>query len=294
MRTLFVLGGVLLVGACEHYEENVDAVLAGHRAAAREVGPPSTLLPHAATVGQWVLYRETEHGETVGYQLVSITQESCGSAIEYVWGRADHRTISKACYSQLPDLATDPASWTELVVAAVTETDADPPLVIDMRPGRNLRSRTRLDLDRFHLNFDGARWRHDDMPRQDVDVPAGHFAKTIRATNRTQTVTTWFHPAVPITAMVRSQTRDGLDVELVTFGDAGARTLLADVPGPGTYIECMEQIMVGSHLEKLECLHHDRNAGDEAQRDDWFRHVLRGHDAHKTSSMGNGKQSGPR
>ena len=92
---------------------DVNAVLATH-AAPRDLPPPIKLEPPSANVGQWALYRTTENGE-VGYERVSVTTDGCGVWFEIEWTTRMHRTISKVCYTKLPDFNTNVATWDNLV-----------------------------------------------------------------------------------------------------------------------------------------------------------------------------------
>jgi hypothetical protein len=207
---------------------DVDTVLATHTAP-RDLPPPIKLEPPSATVGQWALYRTTEKGE-VGYQRVSITTDGCGVWFEIEWTTRAHRTISKVCYSKLPDFNTNAATWDNLVQIVVSKTDDEEPMVMDLRKEQNTRVKARLPLDDFHAYMDNGRWRHADLPREDVAVTAGHFAMAVKAVNHTHTITGWFHPGVPITGMVKTQTSEGMTVELVDYGDTGARSALPNTP----------------------------------------------------------------
>jgi hypothetical protein len=69
------------------------------------------------------------------------------------------------------------------------------------------------------------------MQKETVTVPAGKFEQCYRHTETTSfagmevSSTLWQHPAVPITALVKSVSVDGgTTVELVAFGTVGARS----------------------------------------------------------------------
>lgn len=262
-------GALLLIFAgasCNAYHDDVETMLASHPRPRQEVAAPASLVPVPAKVGQWALYKQTK-GSSVGYQYVSVTSDACGVWFEYVWGTGDHRRVSKVCYQQLPDLATDIATWSKLVQAVVTQDDNAAPLVVDLSNHRNAGSKTRLDLARFHANMDWGRWGHEDLPREDVDVPAGHFAKAVEAANHTHTLTMWFHPQVPITGLIKSHESDGTDLELVSYGDEGATTMIPNVPGNGQdYVECTEQPIVGSNMWKMICRQHGKTFEDDTQQ----------------------------
>jgi len=262
-----VIAFALLAPACAAtYHGDVDTVLASHRSDHVEAAPPEELAPQPGKVGQWALYKAVDrHGE-VGYQLVDITDGRCGIWLEVVWGSATHRTVSKTCYRAMPDFAARAKSWESLLAVAVTQLDADDPVIVDLRDpdGRSLAPR--LQLARFHTVFDSARWRHEDLPREDVDVPAGRFARAIRATSTGRGITSWFHPQVPITGLVESHSDDGARVELVAFGQDGATSAVADLPDEHVpYIECRPQEAVGHLIWRTACRRKQPTLDDDTQ-----------------------------
>lgn len=228
LRTASIVFVVSACAATTTHVNDVDTVLSVHPAA-RDLPPPVKLDPPSAKVGEWALYRTTEHGE-VGYQRVSITSDGCGVWFEIEWTTRAHRTISKVCYSKMPDFNTNAASWDDFVQIVVSQSDDEEPYVMDLRNKQNTRVKERLPLDDFHAYMDNGRWRHPDLPREDVATAAGHFSMAVKTTNHAHTVTGWFHPGVPITGMIKTQTTTGVDVELVDFGESGARSALPNTP----------------------------------------------------------------
>ncbi len=222
---------VFALAACAagNQQTDVNTMLASHAAPPRDVAAPTKLDPTPAKVGQWALYRTTHKGE-VGYERVQITSDGCGVWVEMEWATHDHHTISKVCYSKAPDLSQNTSTWADLVQIVVSKDDDSEPYVMDLRNGQNTRVGARLPLPNFHANLDTGRWRHPDLPREDIAVAAGHFAGAVKTVNHQHTVTGWFHPGVPIMGMVKTQTNDGTVVELVSYGDTGAVSALPNVP----------------------------------------------------------------
>jgi hypothetical protein len=248
-----ILGVALTACASTTYQTDVDAVLASHRAYVQLPPPEVSPYPQAGEVGQWVLYRSSRNG-AAGYLRIGLTQDRCGVWLEQDWVTRDHRSVSKVCYSAMPDLAAPSASWAPLVRVAVSQNDRDEPVVVDLRDHDNEPMRRSLKLDQFHAGLDSARWRHDDLPREDLDVAAGHFAQAILVKNTDQRLTMWFHTGVPITSMLKSRASDGTELELVAFGDHGAVASLPGVPDDSTaYKECtMQAFPAGSlHTEPM-------------------------------------------
>jgi hypothetical protein len=256
-----------LAAACSAaYHGDVDTVLASHHSEHVQAAPPEELAPQPGKAGQWALYRTADRDGEVGYQLVAITRGRCGIWLEVVWGTATHRTVSKTCYRAMPDFAARTKSWEGLLAVAVTQLDADDPVIVDLRDpdGRSLAPR--LQLARFHAVFDSARWRHEDLPREDVDVPAGRFARAVRATSAKRAITSWFHPEVPITGLVESRSDDGARVELVAFGQDGATSAVADLPDERVpYVECRPQEAVGHLIWRTACRRKQPTLEDDTQ-----------------------------
>jgi len=69
----------------------------------------------------------------------------------------------------------------------------------------------------------------DDLPREDVTVPAGTFEGCYKWTQTntfmgmTTTATIWTHPALPPPSMVKHASKDGTTLELVEYGESGAK-----------------------------------------------------------------------
>jgi hypothetical protein len=76
--------------------------------------------------------------------------------------------------------------------------------------------------------------------QEDVTVPAGTFRQSFKAEEKvaafgmTTEHTIWRHPAVPLTTMVKMQTKDGQLFELVDYGMSGARAQIGGAKPPST------------------------------------------------------------
>jgi hypothetical protein len=221
-------------------DNSANIVLASRAMHPVHVAAPANLHVHPARVGQWALYRLID-ASGMGYEYVGITRGKCGVWFEDAWVAGGHRTTSKVCYREMPDLDHGSESWLALVRVAVVQYDDELPRVVDLRAGVAPPSELPAQLHRFQGNFDGARWRHDDLPRDDVDVSAGSFARAVRVASTRNAATMWFHPEVPITGMVMSRARDGTELELAAFGEQGATSAIADVPDSGDdYLTCTQ------------------------------------------------------
>jgi hypothetical protein len=186
------------------------------------------------------LYDISDDGARVGYELFDVTKGKCGIWFEIAWVTRDHRTVSKVCYKAMPDLDQPSVSWLPLVRVIVMQNDDFLPVVIDLRH-RDSMSKNDLDLTSFQGTFDAARWRHYDLPRNDVDVTSGRFTRAVQVTNEQGDLTMWFHPAVPITGMVKSHAGGGRELSLVAFGEQDAVAAIPNYPEASEdYVSCDE------------------------------------------------------
>ncbi|HTR52035.1 MAG TPA: hypothetical protein VMJ10_15085 [Kofleriaceae bacterium] len=255
MRTAVVVATAAALAACApRYRTEVETVLTARHPPVSEPAHDA-LHAHAGAVGQWALYRISRDGAQIGYQLVDITRGDCGVWIEVVWSTADHRAVSKVCYREMPDLDGHAATWRPLVQAVVEMHDDEYPLLIDLRQPGSAPFTAALQIEKFESTFDGARWKHDVFPREDLTVTAGQFAQTVRAKDATG-LTMWFHSDVPITNLVRSHARDGSELELVAFSESGATSVIPDLPNDRVhYVECKSDSSIGHLNERPVCRH---------------------------------------
>ncbi|MFT3699487.1 MAG: PEGA domain-containing protein [Kofleriaceae bacterium] len=75
----------------------------------------------------------------------------------------------------------------------------------------------------------------DAVRREDIDVPAGHFAGAFRKPTEhgDEPGTRWFDPAVPISGEVKVQWTKGDSAELIAYGQTGAHSIIPTlVPAP--------------------------------------------------------------
>ena len=101
---------------------------------------------------------------------------------------------------------------------------------------------------------------HPTLPRNDVKVPAGRFARAVRVANPIDGSPAWFHPEVPITGMVKRNAGDGTTIELVSYGDTGATSPIEDIEDLDSYVLCKEREATGTHIGRPRCLRKTRYA----------------------------------
>jgi hypothetical protein len=227
-RLVGVIAALHFAACMPEVPDSTEIVFASRPSPGVRVPARDSLHAHPARVGQWALYRISD-GASIGYEYVDVTQGQCGVWFEVVWVARGHRTVSKVCYRTMPDLDHSTERWLPLTRVAVTQRDDGVTTVFDLQAGDGVANQRFIDLCRFQSTFDGARWRHDDLPREDVDAIAGQFAGAVRVISANHDLKMWFHPDVPLTGLVRSHARDGTDLELVSFGEQGATSGIPDV-----------------------------------------------------------------
>ena len=180
------------------YVSDVDGVLAA-KPAARDVAAPATLEAQPWKVGQWALYRMTT-GDVVGYMRYrAVAQETCGLWFEQTIADRSTKLVIKLCLASPPDLAS--------ATQASLQVNSGAPQVLNPPPK--------------DMTLAGAGWAQQaDAPREELRVPAGHFAGSVKTTMTLKGVATtvWSHPAVPLAGTVKVQAANGVTTELVDFG----------------------------------------------------------------------------
>jgi len=254
-----------LFAACAHthtyhpdpaYRIDVDRVLAEHTRSTREVAAPAALEPKPWKVGQWALYKRAGKYVTdgfEGYEKISvIAEDSCGVwIVDESHGYVDrHRWTF--CLRR-PDAATEAhTDPVDLVQVAIWESNGGPPDIVDLRFGQNSKESREILLP-VAAQLLPRHWSDPaSLPREDIDVPAGHFLQALRMTvTRNGTTpgadTRWAHPDVPFDATIRRLTSDGRDYVLLAYGDNGeggvvpklatvTAAKLAPAPTPANYV----------------------------------------------------------
>jgi hypothetical protein len=220
---------LVAVGCIPKYKGDVDRVLAAHAGPAPQVAAPTALEPQPWRVGQWALYKTSQGGD-VGYEKDSVVaQTACGIWIERLVQSYEHRSLWKSCWASDPSAGTRAIDRIQVVVMQVDDRH---PIVVDFRDGKNAQLRHTLDGVLMRLL-----WKVDaNLPREDVDVPAGHFAQTARSTTtvsmgaKSFDFTAWVHPEVPLGGLVKGRASDGTDALLLAYGQDGATSVLPNEP----------------------------------------------------------------
>jgi hypothetical protein len=196
-------------------------LMAPHPDRATQIPEPAMLVAQPWTVGQWASYASRRRGD-LSYEWIAVVAEDvCGIWIETIVQTARTRHRWFLCF------ASTGASATDRLQEMIVETDHGAPTTIDFRNGSN--AGTKHDLENFiHAleppsSLDGAT-----LVREDVTVPAGHFAQAIRTQeqNGTAQVTRWLQPEVPFDATVKLEASDGREFVLLDYGQSRAKSVL--------------------------------------------------------------------
>ena len=231
------------------YKARVDGVLAAHQHSSKPVPALTTLDGKPWKVGQWALYKRSTSPGDLGYEMISVVAtDPCGIWIEIESQGYDDRSQWTLC---LRPAAAD-GHTDDIVQVAIREGRGRLPEIVDFRTGPS--AEHRASLAPVVARLVPPRWPEDgpELAREDLDVPAGHFAGAIRSTERTAgppsvDETRWAHPDVPFDATVRRKRSDGREDVLLAYGDEGARSILPELkaqlraaseptPTPGLFI----------------------------------------------------------
>jgi hypothetical protein len=239
---LAAVGSVVLAAAgCARsyvnvaYKADVDRVLTTRTSSNKHIAAPATLEPKLWKVGQRVFYKRGGGPDDTGYEKISVVAaDPCGIWIVdetrgyYDWTKW---TLCLRPQANAPNDANIDAL--DRLQVAIWESSGGPPQVIDFRYGQN--TKRKKSLRSVVSRLLPPRWLDNgSLIREDVDVPAGHFAQAIRATERLDAptpldVSRWSHPDVPFDAMVKARMSDGREFVLMAYDDDGAESLLPEL-----------------------------------------------------------------
>ncbi len=179
---------------------------------------PQSLLPASTdtaprpwALGQWAIYKTTATDGAVGYMRFDvISVDGCGTWVRLILQGVDVRRSWSVCVRDQPDGRKLVAYVVDNADGAVVSGDFRD----DPRPARYL-----------------ALFMPPVVPAgssvESVDVPYGHVDGATRS-DRPRT-TTWSHPAVPFTGLVKQQSHSGGTTELLSFGDHGVESIVPEI-----------------------------------------------------------------
>lgn len=181
--------------------------------------------------GSWMIQRTTQNGKVSVMRMDILESNVAGVLVQSEMQDDQQRTRTLTRYSRMPRNGEEAG---DLLQRVVSQTNDDAPIVTDFSdPGMAM-------AKGFYkaVSITGPAFAEvASLPREDVSSPAGRFAGAVRHTSSVsvgpfrQDVEGWWHPGVPVSGTIRSQTPDGKHVtELLDFGWTGAKQVLFD-PG---------------------------------------------------------------
>jgi hypothetical protein len=213
---------VIFVVACApNYQADIDRTLARAPTEHREIAAPTALQLQPWKVGQWTLYRVTRNAD-VGYIEVSImAQDTCGIWLHQITQSTEHRLDVRICYRSMP---TD--GKPDLVQIVKVKVDESETRTVDFHDFDTKAEELKKAVLAYTTSFP-IDW-HDNtaLPREDLDLPAGHFAQAVRGTGTSvlpsgaSDSTVWSHPDVPIGGTLKVSTDNGTELVLVAYGQS--------------------------------------------------------------------------
>jgi hypothetical protein len=224
-----LLSLVLLLGACATgfdpaAKEDVDRRI-------KRLGPPAQTYPAPASpaplplvVGQWTQHAMTDDQGRPSFLTMKLVGEDLGS----FWLELLEETYSGKRVTKMLVYFGDRTSATAMDIRAI-KTRVGEGEVKEATPEELQASRTNWQ---GILTMLAASWQG--LPQEEARVPAGIFAGSYKRQTEPgwgplgSTSTTWSHPAVPISGLVRSQATERRNsLQLVAFGERGA---LSEIP----------------------------------------------------------------
>lgn len=204
-----------------------DARIASFKGAAR-VPAPASYAPKGWKAGQWIAFRTLEGDKPPSVTVLKVLPASAdGYVIETEIQDYYGRSVTQAHYRRMPRTGEEAADALTKVVLW-KEGEERQEIDFESSPMAGLMKSTMKHVATGVTAPEDVRAQ----PKETVTVPAGTFegaAKydahvSIAFTNRT--VTTWFHPAVPLTGAVKGQDDKGWTYELLGFGETGATSAM--------------------------------------------------------------------
>lgn len=207
---------VWAMAGCHPYRDSVDREL-NRRVTGAILQAPAAFIPLPWKVGQWVVYRTSEHVYSK-YEIVRVS--SCGIWLRHTLETYKHRLLEDVCFRHVPDLATSSAAeMLDLEEIIIVRHDDDTPVSMDLRHGRGAQLKETLKKVAASVGIIG--WGGvDSTPPEIVDTGALRFLgarKLRRPYPRDGELEVWLHPAVPITGIVKSARKGMVQAEVVDF-----------------------------------------------------------------------------
>ena len=234
MKKLIAVASMVLAAACApsinpQMQSATDSMLSVIKGSHSEQAPAS-FSPMEWEVGQWLVFKSTDvKNERPAVVKISVV----GREGQALWVETEsqdyfHHSISKTLYAKMPRNKDEVA---DAVLKIVTKTDDKAPQVLDFsskEPGaalmKSMMKSTIQGISAPEVSL---------ASTESVAVAAGSFQGCGKSTGKvtvgpmTVESTGWFHPAVPLSGMVKSESTDGtFKSELLDYGISGAKSAL--------------------------------------------------------------------
>lgn len=234
MKKLVACASIVAAAACApsinpKMQSATDAMLRAVRGNHSEPAPAS-FQPMDWSVGQWILFKSTDvKNQRLAVVKVSVVgRESGGFWVETESQDYFHHTVAKTLYAKMPRSKDEVV---DSILKVVTKTDDNAPQVLDFssnQPGsammKGMMKSVLQGVSAIEPTLASA---------ESVTVAAGSFQGCGKQTGKISLGTVnaestgWFHPAVPINGMVKSEASDGTyAAELLDYGTSGAASAL--------------------------------------------------------------------
>jgi hypothetical protein len=200
----------------------------------RALAPPSQTFPAPAAptplplaVGQWTQHELRDEQDRPSFLTMKLVGEDLGS----YWLELIEETYSGRRVTKMLIYFGDRATPTAMDIRAIKTRVGTGP-VKDATPDELRTSRTDWAgiLSMLAINWQG-------LSQEESRAPAGIFAGAYKRETEESwgpmlaKSTTWSHPTVPLSAVVRAQATEGpASLLLISFGEKGAVTELPDTP----------------------------------------------------------------
>ena len=202
-----------------------DQLAAGPRPQPRDLATEKRLAPLKWSVGQWTLTRSMyDKGEVSFVRTAIVGKENGGYWIEMETQDWYRHGITKVLYAGMPT-SVDEAF--DSVRRIIVRTEGKPDQVMDFTKDDPAMAFAK-HFAKQYMKI-GVAAVPEQASREDAKVQAGifrgcaKFSTTVEVGPFSTEMTTWFHPAVPLSGSVKAVSADGkLSTELVDFGLTGA------------------------------------------------------------------------
>ncbi len=198
---------------------DMGARVAGIRPPTATVPAPETFVAMSLAPGQWIQYRMVKDKGQPSFD----TYEVLSAEADAFWIKAVRETSSGRVVSQMLVALGDRKDPAQIEIRAIKEEDSEGRLSEFRQPMiGSMQLLLREALAWMVVPWEG-------LPQESASVPAGRFVGCFRVRSHAEWAgvhgvwDSWWHPAVPISGMVRSlRVDEPFTMELVGYGLTGA------------------------------------------------------------------------